>query len=138
MPNYIMGTENGSVTTSSALGTGTWYEYTTPYYEMPQQPVVISTPIHQNKKKGDDDMRYLYEVILVNPKNDDFYMKAVVARSETSALMKVYNESPFGLCEEDKDCVSFDDLKTSCRILMEWKKEKSLKKAIETIKKAVE
>jgi len=85
-------------------------------------------------KKGDDDMRYLYEVILVNPKNDTYYTNRVIARSETSALMKTYNESHFSI-END---VLFDDLKTSCRILMEWKKEKSLKKAIETIKKAVE
>ena len=85
-------------------------------------------------KKGDENMRYLYEVILVNPKNDEFYIGRVVARSETSALMKVYNESAFSI----ENNVPFDDLKTSCRELFEWKKEKSLKKAIETIKEAVE
>lgn len=89
-----------------------------------------------NNKKGDDDMRYLYEVILVNPKTDEFYIDRVVARSETSALMEVYNDSPF--FERKNNNMKFDDLKTSCRILMEWKKEKSLKKAIETIKEAVE
>ena len=88
-------------------------------------------------KKGDDDMRYLYEVILVNPKNDEFVIDYAVAKTEISAIMKVYNDN-----YQDKSTlqyvVPFDDLKTSCRILMEWKKEKSLKKAIETIKKAVE
>lgn len=96
--------------------------------------------ILSNNKKGDDDMRYLYEVILVNPKYDTFHKKCTVAKSETSALMKIYNESPFNKeCEGIKwDCIDFDDLKVSCRVLLEWKKEKSLKKAIETIKKAVE
>ena len=89
-----------------------------------------------NNKKGDDNMRYLYEVILVNPKDDEFYVDRVVARSETSALMEVYSDSPFS--EREPDVVNFDDLKTSCRVLMEWKKKESLKKAIETIKKAVE
>lgn len=87
------------------------------------------------KLKENEDMRYLYEVILVNPKNDTFYETKVIARSDTSALIQAYKESDFydvGLR------VEFDDLKTSCKILMEWKKEKSLTKAIETIKKAVE
>jgi len=48
--------------------------------------------------------------------------------------MKTYNESQFSI----ENNVPFDDLKISCRELMSWKKEKSLKKAIETIKKAVE
>lgn len=100
---------------------------TTPYYTMP------SLAIPPDNKKGGDDMRYLYEVILVNPKNDKFVKSEVVAKSETSAIMKTYNASQFNV-----DDVPFDDLKTSCKILMEWKKEKSLKKAIETIKKAVE
>ena len=127
--------QSGSITVSSTddwttANLGTACEpviYTTPF--------VYPTPINNNKK-GDDDMRYLYEVILVNPKNDEFYIDKVVARSETSALMEVYNDSPF--MERKDSVVKFDDLKTSCRILMEWKKEKSLKKAIETIKEAVE
>ena len=88
-----------------------------------------------NKKGGDEDMRYLYEVILVNPKNDEYVVNYEVARSETSALMEAYKKSQFN---SELEGVDFDDLKTSCRVLMEWKKEKSLKKAIETIKEAVE
>ena len=83
------------------------------------------------KLKENEDMRYLYEVILVNPKNDTFYETKVIARSDTSALLNAYNKSPF-------ETILFDDLKTECRILMEWKKEKSLTKAIEIIKEAVE
>ncbi len=103
-----------------------------------QEPVVISTPfvyptpLYQNKKGGDEDMRYLYEVFLVNPKNDTCFADKIIARSEISALMKTYHNSEY----DGK--VDFDDLKTSCRVLMEWKKKESLKKAIETIKKAVE
>jgi len=90
-----------------------------------------------NKKGGDENMRYLYEVILVNPKNDTFFVDRVIAKSEISAMMSAYNRYKGGFVGEDI-CIPFDDLKTSCRVLMEWKKEKSLKKAIETIKKAVE
>ena len=86
------------------------------------------------KIKENEDMRYLYEVILVNPKNEQFFECKVIARSETSALMEAYNKIPVMFGKNTK----FDDLKTSCRILMEWKKEKSLTKAIETIKEAVE
>ena len=82
------------------------------------------------KNKENEDMRYLYEVILVNPNNDTFNKSEVIAKSETSALMKAYDNSSY--------TIEFDDLKTSCRVLMEWKKEKSLTKAIETIKEAVE
>ena len=88
--------------------------------------------IPNNKKGGDENMRYLYEVILVSPKNDTFLSVQIIARSETSALMKAYDKTDMF------DGIDFDDLKTSCRVLMEWKKEKSLKKAIETIKEAVE
>ncbi len=103
-----------------------------------QEPVVISTPfvyptpINNNKKGGDENMRYLYEVILVNPKKDTFLSVQIIARSETSALMKAYDKTDMF------DDIDFDDLKTSCRVLMEWKKKESLKKAMETIKKAVE
>ena len=95
------------------------------------QPIISVSQLNNNKKGG-DDMRYLYEVILVNPKNDACYSGKTVKKTETSALMKIYQESQF------HNDVDFDDLKTSCRVLMEWKKEKSLKKAIETIKEAVE
>ena len=83
------------------------------------------------KNKENEDMRYLYEVILVNPKNDTFYETKVIARSDTSALLNAYNKSPF-------ETILFDDLKTECIVLMEWKKEKSLTKAIKTIQDAVE
>ena len=121
--------------TTTVAGTGdVWHYYESPDY---QEPVIISTPYVyptplNNNKKGDDDMRYLFEVILVNPKNDDYAIRTEFARSETSALMKAYEVSHF------KSKIDFDDLKTSCRELMSWKKEKSLKKAIETIKEAVE
>ena len=125
--------DSGNITTTSDTAAGSvWVAES-------NQPIsfVYPTPLNNNKKGG-DDMRYLYEVILVNPKNDAYYKDCIVARSETSALMKVYNKSTFEIDTENSDRVDFDDLKTSCRVLMEWIKEKSLKKAIETIKEAVE
>ena len=123
-PNYYSSlvADCGSITNTTAG------DYT--YYCEPlrcQEPIV-SIPydmLHQsvwcapinNKKKGGENMRYLYEVILVNPKDDTFWTYEVVAKSETSALMKTYKTSTF------YDKVEFDDLKTSCHILMEWKKE---------------
>ena len=90
-------------------------------------------------KKGDDNMRYLYEVILVNPKNEEFEIFEIVAKTETSALMQAYEMSDFAGNEElELEQVDFDDLKTHCRVLFEWKKEKSLEKALETLKKAIE
>ena len=146
MPNYGIGTEIGSKTTTTA-GTG-WYEYTTtPNYAC--EPIVSipsvwiePTPLYQNKKR-DDDMRYLYYVILVNPKTDEFFTTKVVAKSETSALMEAYSESNFSNVGKISEGiiaigVPFDDLKYNCKQLMEWKEEKSLEKALETIKKAVE
>ena len=131
-PDYYRSliTDNTAITTTTS---GNWYEYTTPY----QEPVQIVTPfiMENNKKGGDEDMRYLYEVILVNPKNEDWYETKVVAKSETSALMSAYNRSIFVTVTGSE--AKFDDLKTSCRVLMEWKKEKSLEKALETIKKAI-
>ena len=101
-----------------------------------------SWPPIKNNNKGDDNMRYLYEVILVNPKTDEFFTTKVVARSETSALMTAYQESEFSrgkIVEKFIEVnVPFDELKTNCKVLMEWKKEKSLEKALETIKKAIE
>ena len=144
---------SGSITTTNIAGTvtGSWYYdesspninewgykyYPPPYNTGEQFDEAIKRLENKinNNKKGDEDMRYLYEVILVNPKNEDFFIDTVVARTETSAMMAVYAESNF---IQPPSAVKFDDLKTSCRILMEWKKEKSLEKALETIKKAVE
>jgi len=103
---------------------GKWDEYVYPDY------VGVNKMIDKIKKEN-EDMRYLYEVILVNPKNDTFYMENIVARSDTSALIEVYDRSTLGE-------IAFDDLEVSCRRLMEWKKEKSLTKAIKTIQDAVE
>ena len=86
-------------------------------------------------KKGDDNMRYLYEVILVNPKDEEFEVGNVIARSETAALMIAYNDSDFS---DEESYVDFDDLKIKCRVIMEWRKEDSLEKALENIKKAIE
>jgi hypothetical protein len=146
----------GCVTTTNTANTnsGTYWtlddrylEYTTPYYPAPlyQEPVQMLTPfIMENKKeRSDEDMRYLYYVILVNPKTDEFFTTKVVAKSETSALMAAYGDSNFSNVEKISEgivaiSVPFDDLKYNCKQLMEWKKEKSLEKALETIKKAVE
>ena len=132
-------------TARTITGSNIYYDESSPNIEQWRYVNVPSvwyepTP-KNNNKKGDDDMRYLYEVILVNPKNDTFYVDRVVARSETSALMEIYKDSPFNeKCESGIVCdaTAFDDLKTNCKVLMEWKKEKSLEKALETIKKAVE
>ena len=67
-------------------------------------------------------MRYLYEVILINPKDDEFEIFELVARSETAALMYAYEDSDFSGNDDEKDNVCFDDLKVQCRILMSWKK----------------
>ena len=139
--------DSGCLTTSNA---GDYWEYTTPTYQMPTAvsiPTVWTENPYEWKylegslarkiiNKGGEDMRYLYEVILVNPKNDAYEIYDVTAKSETSALMEVYKISQEDIESEIFD-VDFDDLKTQCRILMEWKKEKDLKKAIETIKEAV-
>ena len=93
-----------------------------------------SWPPIKNNNKGDDNMRYLYEVILVNPKNEEFEVGNVIARSETAALMIAYNDSDFS---EEESYVDFDDLKIKCRVIMEWRKEDSLEKALENIKKAI-
>ncbi len=141
---YLSNTaDSGCITTSNAGDYPYFSDYGTygtgNIYQEPAviRPYIYPTPYMglyepNNNKKGGDDMRYLYEVILVNPKNDACYSGKTVKKTETSALMKIYQESQF------HNDVDFDDLKTSCRVLMEWKKEKSLKKAIETIKEAVE
>ena len=118
-------TDYGCITTTDTVNTGSWWDYTIPGTTC--EPIVNipsvwykPTPLYQNNKKGDDNMRYLYEVILVNPKNDEFYLDRVVVRSETSALMEIYKDSPFN---ESQNKVKFDNLKTQCRVLMSWKKE---------------
>jgi len=124
-------------TAGTITGSDIYYDESSPnindWQYVPMCP--SSWPMSINNKKGDDDMRYLYEVILVNPKNDDFYTTKVVAKSETSALMKAYTESGF---IQPTTSVPFDELETRYNKIMEWKKEKSLEKALETIKKAVE
>ena len=130
-----------SLATDNTAGTITagsyYYDESSPNIEQWRYvnvPSVWYAPI--KNKKGDDDMRYLYYVILVNPKTDEFFTTKVVAKSETSALMAAYNLSQFS--EPNENETPFDDLKYNCKQLMEWKKEKSLEKALETIKKAVE
>ena len=137
----------GCVTTSNNTKTvvGNYLGYTYPKTACETSiPSVwyAPTPLYQNKK-GDDDMRYLYEVILVNPKDDEFEIFEVVAKTEASALMQAYNDSKFSNVGKISETliainVEFDELKTNCKVLMEWKKEKSLEKSLETIKKAVE
>ena len=120
-------TDSGCITTSNA-GLN-YYTYANPIVD--NGLINLASQNIINEKEG-EDMRYLYEVILVNPINDAYEIFTVVAKSETSALMQAYDEHSKVL-----ENIEFDDLKTQCRILMEWKKEKDLKKAIETIKEAV-
>ncbi len=125
---------SGSITTTNTADTFTGGWYRTSSWEPGQIPI-----IDENNKieRSDENMRYLYEVILVNPEDENFEIFEVVAKNETSALMQTYEISDFkGTKEVER--VEFDELKTHCRILFEWKKEKSLGKALETIKKAVE
>ena len=117
-PNYYssLATDN----TAGTITTGSYYhDESLPNIEK-WRYVDVPTPLYQNKK-GDDDMRYLYEVILVNPKNEEYFIGNVVARSEAAALIFAYNDSTFS--DKDKDNINFDDLKTSCHIVFEWKKE---------------
>ena len=153
-------TDCGSLTTTSNTGdytTGGDY-YGDPYGYLPNARALLADPAIKisgaldlngmdvekeinklNKFKNEkekEDMMYLWEVILVDPKTDLYEIFEVTAKSETSALMEAYMLSQ---TEEDSELnnVEFDDLKTSCKVLFEWKKEKDLKKAIETIKDAV-
>ena len=71
-------------------------------------------------------MRFLYEVILVNPEDENFEIFEIVAKTEVSALIQAYSMSDFNGNEEmDLDKVEFDELKTKCRVLMEWRKERT-------------
>ena len=126
-----------STGTITMVDTGTYPNY---YYDesspnMNEWRYIRGSSVTRIIEKGGEEMRFLYEVILVNPKDEEFEVGNVVARSETAALMIAYNDSDFS---EEESYVEFDDLKTKCRVLMEWKKEKSLEKALEIIKKAIE
>ena len=126
--DYSSGTVTvGTGSIDSATG-NIWWDNTTP------NPLYNYLEFKNEKEK--EDMMYLWEVILVNPKDDNYEIFEVTAKSETSALMEAYMLSQ---TEEDSELnnVEFDDLKTSSKVLFEWKKEKDLKKAIETIKDAV-
>jgi len=72
-------------------------------------------------EKEKEDMRYLYEVILVNPKNDAYEVFEATGKNGTSALFEAYSLSQT-MEESEIKGVEFDDLKTQCRVLMEWKK----------------
>jgi len=121
------------VTTTCWSNTGDYYTYANPIVDNGLINLASQNIINKKEK---EDMMYLWEVILVNPKDDNYEIFEVTAKSETSALMEAYMLSQ---TEEDSELnnVEFDDLKTSSKVLFEWKKEKDLKKAIETIKDAV-
>ena len=108
-----------------------WKYMYAPFYPAPSNVIITNiTEYGKNNKKGDDNMRYLYEVILVNPEDEEFEIFEIVAKTETSALLQAYEISDFSGTEE-LDRVEFDDLKTHCRVLMEWKALENIKKAIE-------
>ena len=111
-------------TTTKTTGSGYYYDESSPNINDWQYKSLCPScwPL-LNNEKGGDNMRYLYEVILVNPKDDEFEIGNVVARSEVAALMYAYEDSKFN--DTDKEYADFDDLKTQCRVLMQWKKEVS-------------
>ena len=119
------------VGTACGTTTGTYYyDESSPnindwkYVAIPYYGHIPTVKEINNNNKGEDNMRYLYEVILVNPEDENFEIFEIVAKTETSALMQAYSMSDFSGNEEmDLDRVEFDDLKTKCRVLMEWKKE---------------
>ena len=104
-----------------------WEYMYAPFYPAPSNVIITNiTEYGKNNNKGDNNMRYLYEVILVNPEDENFEIFEVVAKTETSALMQAYEMSDFAGNEElDLDRVEFDELKTKCRVLMEWRKERT-------------
>lgn len=108
-------------TTTAGTIMGAYYDESSPNIQDWKYVQVPSVWYNPNNKKGGENMRYLYEVILVNPKDDEFEAFEVVAKTETSALMQAYNDSTFNESEVNK--VDFDDLKAQCRVLMSWKKE---------------
>ena len=102
------------VTTNTAWNTTAgnyYYDESSPNIgEWKYMPLCPSSwaPI-KNNKKGDDNMRYLYEVILVNPEDDNFEIFEIVAKTETSALMQAYEMSDFAGNEElELEQVDFD------------------------------
>ena len=131
METYKADYSSGTVT----VGTGSidsateniWWDNTTP------NPLYNYLEFKNEKEK--EDMMYLWEVILVNPKTDDFEAFEVTAKSETSALMEAYGLSQVE--NSDINGIEFDDLVSQCNVEMEWVKEKSLTKAIKTIQEAV-
>ena len=104
-----------------------WKYMYTPFYPAPSNVIITNiTEYGKNNNKGDDNMRFLYEVILVNPEDENFEIFEIVAKNEVSALIQAYEISDFhGNEEMDLDKVDFDDLKTKCRVLMEWRKERT-------------
>ena len=120
----------GSLTTTS--NAGDYYTYATGdmlMYRACDVPVapdcygriqVSEYPRLNDIKKENDNMK-LWEVILVNPKDDTYEIDCIVARTSISALMKAYELAQMEV-SEIKD-VEFDDLKTKCTVLMEWSKE---------------
>jgi len=120
------------VTTTCWSNTGDYYTYANPIVDNGLINLASQNIINEKEK---EDMMYLWDIILVNPKNDAFEAFEVTAKSETSALMEAYTLSQI----EDSDIngIEFDDLKVQCTMEMQWKKEKDLNKAIETIKDAV-
>ena len=113
-----------STGTIMTCDTGTYPNY---YYDesspnMDDWRYIRGSSVTRIIEKGGEEMRFLYEVILVNPKNENFEIFEIVAKTETSALMQAYEMSDFSGTEE-LDRVEYDDLKTQCRVLMEWKKK---------------
>ena len=115
----------GCVVTTNAANTitGTYY-YDESSPNMDDWRYIRGSSVTRIIEKGGEDMRYLYEVILINPEDENFEIFEIVAKNEVSALIQAYEISDFNGNEEmDLDKVDFDDLKTKCRVLMEWKKE---------------
>ena len=125
----------GCVVTTNTANTITgiyYYDESSPNIENWRYVNIPSVWIDNNQyNKGDNNMRYLYEVILVNPEDENFEIFEIVAKTEVSALIQAYEISDFSGTEElELEQVDFDDLKTKCRVLMEWKALENIKKAI--------
>jgi len=125
--------DSGSITAGDYYTYGETYGtgniYTTPYVVPPPALLIGDLDVEKSirelnkfkERKEEEDMRCLYEVILVNPKNDAYEVYDAVGKNETSALFEAYSLSQTMEKSEIKG-VEFDDLKTQCRCLMEWKK----------------
>ena len=109
-------TDSGCITTSNA-GLN-YYTYANPIVDNSLINLASQNIINE---KEEEDMRYLYEVILVNPINDAYEIYDAAGKNETSALFEAYSLSQ-SLEESEIKGIEFDDLKTQCRVLMEWKK----------------